>query len=119
MSYAWEELATVQDFSGNISCCNTSAPMVMEQNIEKLHFYRDDKYGIHINAEGIMPEGYMDEDEECAVVGTIVSGGEIVCDTIFQGVVIMKNCIWRSNRVEYHLNSGSQNRLFRSIRHTR
>jgi len=102
--YSWEALESERNFTGDITAKNTMSPAAIEQNIESLQVYRDDKYKIWVKAEGIMPE-YSFEQEKLPDVlsGTLLQGGVIECDAMYNGVITIKDCFRRTHTIDYKL----------------
>ncbi len=102
--YSWEALESERKFNGDITAKDTMSPPAIEQNIESLHIYRDDKYKICVKAEGSIPEYSFEQDKLPEVpVGTLLPGGVIECDAMQEGIITVKDCFRRNHTIDYKL----------------
>ncbi|MBP3576549.1 MAG: hypothetical protein J6K15_00420 [Lachnospiraceae bacterium] len=102
--YSWEALESECKFTGDITAKDTMSPPAIEQNIESLHIYRDDKYKICVKAEGSIPEYSFEQDKLPEVpVGTLLPGGVIECDAMHEGIITVKECFRRNHTIDYKL----------------
>lgn len=108
-------LESSKDFKGNFTFADTQLPVEIEENIRQVHVYRDENYEIHIKAEGtISNTGALYKKSKKLLAGSIIKGGTIVCDTIYNGVITMHHCILEKYNIHNNFNP-EQNASFDAI----
>ncbi len=107
--YSWEALESKREFTGDIVAKDTMSPCVIEQNIDSLQIYRDEKYRICVIAEGSVPECAFDRMKLPDIPsGTLLSGGTIECDAMHDGIITIKDCFRRSHTINYNFSERSE-----------
>ena len=115
--YNWEALDTPREFCGEVTCTDTLAPAMVEENIRMLHVCRDDKYNIQVKAEGVVSNSCISYGRENEVpAGTLVTGGTIVCDTGYEGIVTLQYCFSEGYTVHHNLSGDAESAFEASFR---
>lgn len=112
--YIWEALVEAREFNGDFLCENIPSSSAVEQYIRSVHIERDEKYNIRVKAEGMVPNEKLHADDkavESIPSGTLIKGGMIVCDAMYEGVITLKDCFRESQKVYCDLSEARESKF--------